>query len=74
MDTDTGYLDPEVAEVVHVTCCMRPEKALCGETVTGEFLSAEKAGRGKGKDRYCRPCGTLNLRRFCPYDGSQCLD
>ena len=66
MDTDTGYLDPEVAEVVHVTCCMRPEKALCGETVTGEFLSEEKSD--------CRSCSILNQRRFCPYDGSQCLD
>ena len=69
MDTDSRYLDPEVdlplePEVAHVTCCMRPEKALCGETVTGEFLSAEKAGRGK--DRYCQSCCILNLRRFCP--------
>jgi hypothetical protein len=71
VDTDTRYLDPEVvllpeSEVAHVTCCVRPEKALCGETVTGEFLSEEEAD--------CRSCGILNLRRFCPYDGSQCLD
>jgi hypothetical protein len=47
------------AEPVHQACCVNIDSALCGATLTGEFLSVETP-------LSCRVCDHLLRENFCP--------